>query len=132
MKNQEYFGDYQPIDGKITFLFREAFKDHGRYEYKRVFTKDGTGIYTMLIDKRMNKFYHIKIVKKKVAPKEEKVVDDIKKDILIAFFRWCGHNDTFSDKEVESLKSFSKGATIEIEEEGLIAIDIITKAKMPE
>ena len=63
MRWMNYFGDYQPLDGRIGFIFREAFRDRDDFYYKTHFSLKGDGILFILIHYLLNtiNFYYYNI-----------------------------------------------------------------------
>lgn len=133
MRWMNYFGDYQPLDGRVGFIFREAFRDREDFYYKTHFSLKGDGILFVLIDKKNPKnIYEIKTTKKTARPAQAAVKEKVKSDILKVFLEYIAKEKVFNEKELKSIETFSKGITLHDEQDGLIMIDIIKKRKLPE
>lgn len=132
MRWMNYFGDYQPLDGRIAFIFREAFKGREDFYYKTHFSLEGDGIFYVLIDKNNPKnIYEIKTTKKTARPAQAAVKEKIKSDILKVFLEYIVKDKVFNEEELKSIETFSKGITLRDEQDGLIMIDIIKKRGLP-
>ena len=82
MTNFPFFGDCQPLEGRISFICREAFKDNARFEYRRIYCLEDDGMFTIIIDKNTQALYSVEVKKKKKFPKEEPIKDSTKKEII--------------------------------------------------
>lgn len=133
MRWMNYFGDYQPLDGRIGFIFREAFRDRDDFYYKTHFSLKGDGMLFVLIDKKNPKnIYEIKTTKKTARPAQAAVKEKVKSDILKVFLEYIMKEKVFNEEELKSIETFSKGITLRDDQDGLIMIDIIKKRKLPE
>lgn len=133
MKWMNYFGEYQPLEGRVGFIFREAYKAREDYYYKTHYSLTGDGMFYVLIDKsNLKNIYEIKTTKKKARPAKAPIKDAIKKDIIDVFLDYVQKAQVFNEKELASVETFSKGITLRDAQDGLIMIDIIKKRKLPE
>lgn len=131
MRWYSFFGDYQPLDGRVAFIYREALKDNPRFEYKRVYCLEDDGIFTIVLDKEKNNIYSVEVKKKKKPLKGEPIKDSVKEEIINIFVNWCAQHNAFNEKEFSTIQTFSKGIMIKDDIDGLYAIDIVKKARMP-
>ena len=131
MKQLPIFSEYQPYDGKIAFLCREAFKENEKYEYNRVFSLTGNGIYTLVIDKTNNSIYEVKVTTgKRTRPAHSPIKDKSKEEILNIFIDYCKEVEVFTKEDLSTIQTYSKGITL-YDEGILVGLDIVKKRDYP-
>ena len=133
MRNMPYFGDFQPIDGRVSFLVDRAFKGQDDYSFLRYFSLNGDGIFTLVFKKFAARcdIYEVKTTLKKKRPTKEPIKDKEKARIIDILLDYCKENRVFMESEFDTIETYSKGITLVDSKEGLISIEVIKKRGMP-
>ena len=122
MRWMNYFGEYQPLDGRVGFIFREAFRNRDDFYYKTHFSLKGDGIFFVLIDKQNPKnIYEIKTTKKTARPAQAAVKEKVKSDILKVFLEYVTKEKVFNEKlTYEKANVYKDGVELKVDSNYLV------------